>query len=203
MLEAAVRSELGLEQLGSDAQKSLGIQNLSGNVTISGVLLSDQNSYPGIDLVSMDNEDIFGERLLTADKSLLTQLDQAMEFFRRYYCRDMVTGSLERKKVYLVPEQAFRESIVNALVHRQWDISADILLKMYPDRMQVNSPGGLPYGITKEDYLYRDISVPRNFTITNLFLRLGLIEKLGTGIHRIIRSYSKTWRRSYYCLYSN
>lgn len=200
MLEAAVRSELGLEQLGSDAQKSLGIQNLSGNVTISGVLLSDQNSYPGIDLVSMDNEDIFGERLLTADKSLLTQLDQAMEFFRRYYCRDMVTGSLERKKVYLVPEQAFRESIVNALVHRQWDILADILVKMYPDRMQVNSPGGLPYGITKEDYFYRDISVPRNFTITNLFLRLGLIEKLETGIHRIIRSYSKTWRRSYYCL---
>ncbi|WP_304684268.1 ATP-binding protein [Ileibacterium valens] len=200
MLEAAVRSELGLEQLGSDAQKSLGIQNLSGNVTISGVLLSDQNSYPGIDLVSMDNEDIFGERLLTADKSLLTQLDQAMEFFRRYYCRDMVTGSLERKKVYLVPEQAFRESIVNALVHRQWDILADILVKMYPDLMQVNSPGGLPYGITKEDYLYRDISVPRNFTITNLFLRLGLIEKLETGIHRIIRSYSKTWRRSYYCL---
>lgn len=138
MLEAAVRIELGLEQLGSDAQKSLGIQNLSGNVTISGVLLSDQNSYPGIDLVSMDNEDIFGERLLTADKSLLTQLDQAMEFFRRYYCRDMVTGSLERKKVYLVPEQAFRESIVNALVHRQWDILADILVKMYPDRMQVN-----------------------------------------------------------------
>lgn len=172
MLEAAVRSELGLEQLGSDAQKSLGIQNLSGNVTISGVLLSDQNSYSGIDLVSMDNEDIFGERLLTADKSLLTQLDQAMEFFRRYYCRDMVTGSLERKKVYLVPEQAFRESIVNALVHRQWDILADILVKMYPDRIQVNSPGGLPYGITKEDYFYRDISVPRNFTITNLFLRL-------------------------------
>ena len=60
---------------------------------------------------------------------------------------------------------------------------------MYPDRIEVNSPGGLPTGLSKEEYLAGQLSVLRNPIIANVFFRLGLIEKFGTGIARILNSY--------------
>lgn len=60
---------------------------------------------------------------------------------------------------------------------------------MYDDRIEINSPGGLPEGFSKEEYLYGNISVLRNPIIASAFYRLDLIEKFGTGIMRINNEY--------------
>ncbi len=57
---------------------------------------------------------------------------------------------------------------------------------MYKDLIEINSPGGLPLGISKDEYLNGNISILRNPIIAGVFYRLNLIEQFGTGVMRII-----------------
>ena len=59
----------------------------------------------------------------------------------------------------LVPEKAFRETVANAIVHRMWDINAPIRIEMHPSFISVTSPGGLPTGISSDEYLSGLISI--------------------------------------------
>ncbi|MCT7880729.1 MAG: winged helix DNA-binding protein, partial [Lactobacillus crispatus] len=85
--------------------------------------------------------------------------------------------------------EAFREAIANALVHRTWNINAQIKVSMFDNRIEVVSPGGLPHNLSKDEYLSGQISILRNPIVANVFFRLGLIEQFGTGIKRIKDSY--------------
>ena len=111
-----------------------------------------------------------------------------MALFRRYYVYEQIKGSL-RETIFLIPEDAFREAIANALVHRTWDVAAHINIGMFSDRIQITSPGGLPEGIRESDYLRGGVSILRNPIIANVFFRLQIIEKFGTGIRRINDAY--------------
>lgn len=99
------------------------------------------------------------------------------------------------KKESRIPESAFREAIANALIHRTWDMEAQIRVLMYEDRIEVVSPGGLPNGISKEEYLSGRISVLRNPIIGNVFYRLGLVEIFETGILRITEVYKDSVKK--------
>ncbi len=63
---------------------------------------------------------------------------------------------------------------------------------MYEDKIEINSPGGIPAGISKDEYLYGNISVLRNPIIAGVFNRLNIIEKFGTGIARINKVYTQS-----------
>lgn len=63
-------------------------------------------------------------------------------------------------------------------------------IAMYEDRIEMNSPGGLPVCISKEECLTGNISVLRNPIIAGIFNRLNIIEKFGTGIARINKGYA-------------
>ena len=88
-----------------------------------------------------------------------------------------------------IPEDAFREAIANALIHRAWDVEARIRVLMFDDRIEIVSPGGLPSGITEDEYLAGKLSVLRNRILANVFYRLGFVEIFGTGITRIKQLY--------------
>ena len=88
-----------------------------------------------------------------------------------------------------IPKEAFREAVANAIVHRVWDINAQIRISMFDDRIEIVSPGGLSDGISEKEYLEGRISVLRNPILANVFHRLDLIEKFGTG-KRIIQCYA-------------
>ena len=90
-----------------------------------------------------------------------------------------------------VPEAAFREALANALIHRVWDVDAQIRVSMFDDRIEIVSPGGLPSGITAEEYLSGKLSVLRNRNLANVFYRLGFVEIFGTGIIRIKQLYAQ------------
>lgn len=61
---------------------------------------------------------------------------------------------------------------------------------LFQDRLEILSHGGLPNGLSKEDF-YIGISKPRNNELMNIFLRLGLVEKTGHGIPLIVSKYGK------------
>ena len=110
---------------------------------------------------------------------------------------------MERKSVDKIPEKAFREAVANALVHRMWDILASIKISMYPDKIEISSPGGLPAGLSEDEYLNGQISLLRNPVIGNVFFRLKYIEKFGTGIMRINYAYKNILVKPEYRIFSN
>ena len=86
------------------------------------------------------------------------------------------------------------------MIHRIWDVESQIRVLMFEDRIEVVSPGGLPAGITKDEYLSGKLSVLRNRNLANVFYRLGFVEIFGTGIMRIRQLYEKSLRnRSLKC----
>ena len=100
-------------------------------------------------------------------------------------------------------QAAFREAIANALVHRLWDVNASIRVSMFEDRIEISSPGGLPAGISEEEYLNGQVSILRNPIIGNVFFRLKYIEKFGTGIMRINHAYERALEKPSYRIFAN
>ena len=103
----------------------------------------------------------------------------------------------------MIPKEAFREAIANALAHRTWDVKSNINVAMYDNRIEITSPGGLPKGISKEEYLNGGISIPRNYILCNVFLRLHMIERFGTGIKRINQYYKDNAIKPQYVITEN
>ncbi len=192
ILESKLKKKLGIEKITPDILKTLSLLDKNGSYNIAAELLSDKNNikFSGIDIVQFGtnmNQILYRE---TVDKaSLLTQYDKTIETFERYYQYEQIEG-YKRVKKELVPKGAFREALANALVHRVWDLNSYIQISMFKDQIEILSPGGLPEGISKEEYLYNNISLLRNPTIAGVFYRLDIIEKFGTGIMRINEEYS-------------
>jgi ATP-dependent DNA helicase RecG len=72
-----------------------------------------------------------------------------------------------------------RELVVNALVHRTYTTRGDIFINIYPDRLEIHSPGRLPFGVTPKNILNQ--SIRRNEHISKAFYDLGLMEREGSG----------------------
>ncbi len=192
ILESKLKEEAGIEKINLDILKTLNLYNKEGYYNIAGELLADRNdiAFSGIDIVKFGKDiNKIQYRKTISNKSLLTQFDRAIEIFEQYYLFEEIDG-YNRIKKELIPKEAFRESLGNAIVHRVWDTNSYIQIAMYEDRIELNAPGGMPAGISKEEYLYGNISVLRNPIIAGVFNRLNIIEKFGTGIARINEEYT-------------
>lgn len=190
LLEKKLKEVLHIESLTSDTLKTLELWNQESGPNIAGELLADTNSFCGTDIVRFgESISILLDREMHEHESVLAQYDSAVNMYRKYYQYDEIKG-MNRETISLIPESAFREAIANALVHRAWDVNANINIGMYPDRIEITSPGGLPKGMTAEEYFKGGISVLRNRILGTLFFRLQLIERFGTGIRRINEAYS-------------
>ena len=180
---------LGVETVNTDTLKTLELLKNNVGVNIAGELFADSNDFHGIDIVRFgDSINIILDRATLANESILKQYDEALEFYRKYYQYEQIEGAY-RKTVALIPEEAYREAIANALVHRTWDVKAHINVAMFSDRIEITSPGGLPEGMNAEDYYRGGISILRNRIIGNIFYRLHMIERFGTGVRRIKEAY--------------
>ncbi|RGL40800.1 AAA family ATPase [Collinsella sp. AF19-7AC] len=187
-LEHKCIEHLGISELTSDIMRTLRLLGKDG-YTNAAAILADNNEFPGIDCVRFgDTEDVLLDRETTTGLSAIEQVDRAVAMFARYYRYERIEG-VERVQTDRIPLEAFREAVANALVHRTWDVQANVQVALYDDRVVVTSPGSLPAGLTTEQYLYGQISVLRNPIVAEVFLKLDYIEKFGTGIARIRRAY--------------
>lgn len=161
----------------------MGIEQLTKDILKTLELYSDQNGFNNAAALLADNNHFKGIDIIRFGDSI----DEIME----------------RKSVDKIPEKAFREAVANALVHRMWDIPASIKISMYPDKIEISSPGGLPAGLSEDEYLNGQISLLRNPIIGNVFFRLKYIEKFGTGIMRINYAYKNILVKPEYRIFSN
>ncbi|MCL2797551.1 MAG: putative DNA binding domain-containing protein [Firmicutes bacterium] len=78
-------------------------------------------------------------------------------------------------------ERIVREALLNAVSHRNYQLSGSVFVRQYNDRLVMENPGGLPKGITLENMLYKQS--PRNRRIAEIFALCGLVERSGQGMN--------------------
>ncbi|MDD6421720.1 MAG: ATP-binding protein [Intestinibaculum porci] len=193
-LETQLCRHINIEHLSEDVLKTLGLYD-GTTYNIAAELLSDQNSFPGVDLIRFgDSIDQILFRKTFSHTSILKILEDTIEVFKEYYTYDIISG-MTRNHIEQIPEKAFREALANAIVHREWDLPSSVQIAMYKDRIEITSPGGLPAGLSQYEYLNTMISNLRNPKIAEVFLKIDLIEKLDTGVTRIKEAYKHFQRK--------
>ncbi|MEA1933402.1 MAG: putative DNA binding domain-containing protein [Thermodesulfobacteriota bacterium] len=157
----------------------------SGKPTLAGMLLFGNHGY-SIHIGRFKSEATILDDLLLKDP-LLVALDEAMIFIKKHirlsYSFD---GSLKRKETWQYPMEAIRELLLNAVVHRDYKQTSDIVIKIFDDRIVFTNPGRIYGNLIPED-LERDdyVSSIRNKLLAESFYLMGDIEKYGTGFIRI------------------
>lgn len=118
--------------------------------------------------------------------NLLENVEDALLFLKKHLQLrwEITSASTRRIEILELPEVALREAMVNAVCHRDYlEHGAQVMVEIFDDRVEIYNPGGLPKGLSVEEFGKR--SVCRNPLIASLLLRCDYIEKMGTGIERI------------------
>lgn len=159
--------------------------NLYSNL---GLLLSDQCVHTiKVAVFQGKDQTIFKDRREFSG-SLMKQMNDVYDYIDFRNQTRATIEKLRRTDVRDYPEIAVRESLLNLLVHRDYSFSASAFIRIYEDRIEFVSIGGLMPGLELEDIM-EGISVCRNQDLANVFYRLHLIEAYGTGLEKIMKAY--------------
>lgn len=192
-LEEQLEKSIQINSFNLDTLKTLNLYDNNNGYNNAAGLLADTNDFPGVDIIKFgENISVIQKRITFDHMSILEVYKKSLEVFRDYYRYEVIEG-FERKNVEKIPEAAFREAIANGLIHRMWDVNSHIRISMFDNYIDIVSPGGLPSGISEEEYLNGKTSVLRNRNLANVFYRLGFVEIFGTGITRIKQLYESSF----------
>lgn len=168
----------------------------NGDFTNAAVVLFGKNPvkfFPQVRVrLSVFKTDKTGEKLLydkVFDHNLFKSIRQITDFFDLAYgvSSSFQSTKWTRTDKLSFPRLAIREAILNAFVHRDYSsFSSSIAINIYPDKLQVNSYGSLPKGISVKSLSEDHLSVPVNPDIAHIFFLRGWIEKIGIGTVKMI-----------------
>jgi ATP-dependent DNA helicase RecG len=174
----------------------IGLVRADGSVlrpTVTAMLVFGKNQqkflpHASMKLARFRGRDVTG--MIVDRAELYGPLDRIIEEAARFVLRNMrVAGPIQglyRDDTPEYPIVAVREAITNAVAHRDYSINGQkILLRMFDDRLEVESPGGLTGPVTLENLGQKRFS--RNPLLTRLMYELRLVEEMGTGIKRMRR----------------
>lgn len=126
--------------------------------------------------------------------SLWEQVDEAMARFQamldvrfEIQVEEASLEGLQRREIWSYPREALREALLNALIHRDYTVTADVQIRVLDDQLSIWSPGALPANMTPAQlYQPGHPSILRNPLIAQVFYYAGLIERWGSGTTRIV-----------------
>ena len=81
-------------------------------------------------------------------------------------------------------EEVIRESVNNAITHRDYRKTSEIVIKQFPQRLDIINAGGFPIGVTLEN-LIKTPSTPRNRLLADVLQKTGIVERSGQGVDKI------------------
>lgn len=170
--------------------RTLGV-TMQGNELYSNLalIISDQCTHTTKVAVFADEENTKFRDSKEFGGSIFEQLDSTYAYLA--LCNKTVATfkGLERIEKVDYPEEALREALLNALVHRDYSFSGSIIINVNDKEMEFISIGGLLLGLSPDD-IRSGISQPRNKNLADIFHRLHLIESYGTGIRKIYNLYA-------------
>ena len=189
-LKKALTQKISIESFNNDTLRTMGLM-VGNDYTKAGELFADKNDFSvGVDTVKFGRDiSEFLKRKTLTRMTLLEQYYQTMDFFDEVYHEyEAVTGAYRVKRI-MIPREAFREALANAIVHKDYMFHSNIRISFWDDHIEIFSPGGLTKGITEEKFKDGTVSSLRNEVIASVFQRLGIIETFATGIKRIKKAY--------------
>jgi ATP-dependent DNA helicase RecG len=121
----------------------------------------------------------------TFEGSLIEQYNGAFAYlYQKLNLNYIIEGAGPRKEILEIPEEALKEALVNALCHRDYYARGAVThVEIFDDRVDITNPGGLVLSIPKDEFGTRSFS--RNSLVFGLFLRMEMVEKIGSGIKRM------------------
>ena len=129
---------------------------------------------------------------------LLQAIERVSELVRNHSGLTTVpVGSRRDLEVPEVSPWVAREAILNALTHRNYFPNASVMVSLYPDRLEISSPGGFPGTVTAENVI-RHAPVRRNDLLAGVFRDLGLVDRAGRGVERIFAESLRAGKRCPY-----
>nr|WP_322959152.1 ATP-binding protein [Mycoplasmopsis canis]WQQ12567.1 ATP-binding protein [Mycoplasmopsis canis] len=196
-LESMFYKQTGNELTNNDFI-SFGILEETGYLTNAGALLADEKliyqsrifatRWNGLDktngiIEALDDKEFEG--------GLLYLLESGKDFIKTNSKKMWKKDNEHRIEYPDYPERAIQEALVNALIHRDYTIiGSEIHIDIYDDRIEIYSPGGMIDGsIIQEQGLYQISSKRRNPLIADIFSRMNLMERRGSGFEKILNSY--------------
>ncbi len=174
--------------------KNLGLRNEDGEFNILAQLLSDNSHFPL--RVSIFDGKTKGSNLFSVrefgNNCLLYSLDELLRYgdVLNIIQADETDRVVERKEVALFDNKAFREAMINAVLHNKWAEGNEPMISVFSDRIEILSRGTLAPAQTMEGF-YLGESVPVNEKLSEIFLQLHISEKSGRGVPKIIEMYGK------------
>jgi ATP-dependent DNA helicase RecG len=191
-LTKKLKQTIGIHQMTEDLLVTLGLK-ASGRYNNAAMLISDENPMKNaeINLIAYKQDSVLEikDKQSLKGMSVLEQFEKCMDFYSKHVNISEVIDGPYRRTIAEIPLVAYREAVANMIVHRDYSRDDAGRIEVFSDRIEVTSPGGLPIGISDEEYLQGRISVARNRLLADIFLRLKIIEKLATGVRRIKEYY--------------
>ena len=118
--------------------------------------------------------------------NILQMADKVVNILKSMYLKSYVHyNGMQRIESLEVPEDALRELIYNAIIHKQYP-GFPILMHVYADHIELWNEGQLPVGYTVETLLGKHSSKPRNMNVANVFNKAGFIEAWGRGVGKVM-----------------
>ena len=183
-------SEKGYHLEDKSYESNLNLKNDAGEYNLLAELLSDRNNIPFIFVkFKGKNKASISERSDYGYGCILTTYGKIKNRLQAENICISNTTIRPRTDIYLFDFDCVNEAILNALVHNDWTVT-EPQISMFCDRLEILSHGGLPNGMTKEQF-FDGISKPRNTTLMRIFLNMGLTEHTGHGIPTIVEKYGK------------
>ena len=175
-------------------EKNLSLRNADGEYNLLAQLLSDNSHMPlrvSIFEGTTKASNLFSVREFGYD-CLLYTLDEVLRYgdVLNIIQADETDRIVERKDVPLFDNKAFREAIINAVLHNYWVGGNEPMISVFSDRIEILSRGTIAPGQTMEGF-YRGESVPVNDKLSEIFLQLHISEKSGRGVPKITEIYGK------------
>ncbi len=125
------------------------------------------------------------------DVNIFSAVDLAVDFVMGKVPQTISFERAERKSIPILPREALREAVINALVHRDYTYPSSVYVAIYEDKVVVKNPGVLPPELSESDLYKEHPSHPRNPLLAELAHKVKYIEHWGTGTLRILQSMRK------------
>lgn len=199
LLNASLKKETGKELNKEKDYLSLELITKDNKITNAGLLLSDQGflsqskivctKWKGLIKGSVDG-DAIDDKEYTG--SIISLLENTEIFIRNNSKTSWEIKGMKRVELEDYPIKAIREAIVNAIIHRDYQIiGSEIHIDMFDNRLEITSPGGMIDGSFVQNLDITKIpSMRRNRVISDIFSRLHFMDRRGSGLTRIVESYN-------------
>jgi len=162
-----------------------------GNFNYVAYLLADVNRmsirvarYDGTDRMELIQNDEYGDcSLVKATKQILDKVEVENKTLAKITYKKRINQRLW-------DSGALKEAVINAIVHNDYTTEVGPKFEFFDDRIEITSVGGLPQGMDENDFFIGH-SHPRNRELMRVFRDVDLVEHLGLGVPRILKSYGK------------